>query len=380
MHSLPVPASARPLRWRRRTPALAIGIFLLLGLLQTLAALALFQRADDNDYFLSVANFGSSAVDETGVVLYDLKAKVAAKVFYAAASPARWFGGGEVAYLLWLRVLTLVSFLFAFEGLRRLLPKNQDDPSGKAARLRFMALCLLYPGQLAWTASLLRDGLSCTFLFTALLAWSKRRRLAALAALLLSLTLRPEFVVVITTMTVASAMVGHFRPRRHRVYLLLGACWLVSVALFEPRNSASQFAQFAFAEGGSAYPVVAHPFDLGGYVLVVLQSLVDPLSIAAPAAITAWGLAEAVFFCWLIFSGLKRLRAMDTRALGLYYGVFVSTWLFAYFEMYVSGFSRHRMAQVVLMLALSCLTRRPRSKRLRPCAAAAATSAVGSDT
>ena len=353
---------AAPSSRRRAKPALNVAAFLLMGLLETLIAYVLFQRADDHAYFLAIANEGASAIVESGVEQYDLKAQAVSLVFYTLMSPARWLGAGEIGYLLWLRLLTLIGFLCAFESVRAMLRPGLPKPTARRDRQNFMLVCLLYPGQLAWTASLLRDGPACAFLFAAMLAWSKQQRITAFVLIALSLSLRPEFALVVVILFVARFVVLRWHSLKRRRLMILGACGLLSIALFAPRQAASEFAQFAFADDGAAYPVVQHAFDLGGYLLVLAQSMVDPLSIAAPTTLTLFGLLESAFFFWLLGSSLRRLPRVDGNAAGLYAALFISMWLFAYFEIFVSGYSRHRLALVVLMIAATALTR-PRMSR-----------------
>jgi hypothetical protein len=364
-------------RMLRPSRSLLVTLFLLFGMLETLCALVLFQRADDHEYFLSVANFGTAAVLESGVDQYDLKARIAASVFYGLMSPARWLGGSEIGHLLWLRLIMLIGMLCAFEATRRLLQPAPTDFDVTRARSRFLMLCLLYPGQLAWTASLLRDGPACAFLFIALLAWSSRQRILAMIFLGLSTALRPEFAAVVVLLTASSMLFMRLRLQRYRITVLLGALALVSVVAFEPRQAASEFAQYAFASEGAAYPVVAHWLDIAGYAMVSVQSLIDPMSLAAPAAVSPFVLAETLFFVWLIATGLSRLRHSQLRAAGLIFGLLVALWLFAYFETYVSGFSRHRLSLVIMMLALITLTRwtMPR-RRCSPMTIAASTTST----
>ena len=353
-------------RARRITGSLAILIFFLVGMLETLSAFAVFQRAGDHAYFLALLNDANPDVLESGVELYDLKAKAVEFIFRAIAAPARWLGAGEIGYLLWLRLLTLAGFLCAFEYVRRSIPTDQSTKNIEAARNRFMLLCLLYPGQLAWTASILRDGPACALLFAAMFAWSLRHRGIAFVCLALSLMLRPEFAIVVTVLVASVYLVTRFQLRTHRILLLLVACALISTVLFEPRYAAIEFSQFAFGDTGSAYPIITNPVDIGGYALVFAQSLVEPMSITDPSSISPFGIAEAVFFVWLVYSGLRRLSLVDTRAAGLFAGLFISMWLFAFFEIYVSGFSRHRLALMFLMIALMSLTEPQRvGRRLR---------------
>lgn len=344
-------------RTLRPSRSLVVTLFFLFGILETICALLLFQRADDHEYFLLVANFGTAAVLESGVDQYDLKARIAASVFYGLMSPVRWLGGSEIGYVLWMRLITLIGMLCAFEATRGLLPADPTDIDASRARSRFLMLCLLYPGQLAWTASLLRDGPACTLLFIALLAWSSRQRILALIFLGLSMALRPEFAAVVVLLMASSMLFMRLRLQRYRITILLGALTLVSVVTFEPRQAASEFAQYAFASDGAAYPVVAHWLDISGYAMVLVQGLIDPMSLAAPAAVSPFVLAETLFFVWLIATGLSRLRHSQLRAAGLFFGLFVALWLFAYFEIYVSGFSRHRLVLVIMILALITLTR-----------------------
>lgn len=342
----------------RPSRSLVVTLFIFFGILETICALVLFQRADDHEYFLLVANFGTAAVLESGVDQYDLKARIAASVFYGLMSPARWLGGSEIGYLIWLRLITLIGMLCAFEAIRKLLVPDRTDIDANSARSRFLMLCLLYPGQLAWTASLLRDGPACTFLFIALLAWSYRKRVLALIFLGLSMALRPEFAAVVVLLMASSMLFIRLRLQRYRLSIMLGALALVSVVTFEPRQAASEFAQYAFASEGAAYPVISHWLDISGYAMVLVQGLIDPMSLAAPAAMSPFFLAETLFFVWLVATGLSRLCHSRLRAAGLIFGLFAALWLFAYFEIYVSGFSRHRLALIIMLLALITLTNR----------------------
>ena len=347
----------------RASPAVRVAFFLAFGVLQTLFALALFQRADDHAYFLEIADAADTPVAiESGIEEFDLKVQAASTVFHALTAPSRWLGGGEVAHLVWLRLLTLAGFLAAFEWVRKTLRPESTEAETADARKRFMILCLLYPGQLAWTASLLRDGPACAMLFCALLAWSSRRYLFAAAFAVTSLALRPEFALVITALALSTLVAKRLDRLRHRRLWLALFCGFLALLFFAPRQASSEFGQSAFVEGGFAYPAVTNPFDVGGYLLVLAQALVDPISLTSLSSPSPFFLAEAAFFAWLVWSGWRRLPFVNARAASLLSASYATLWVFAYFEIFVSGFSRHRLALVVLLIAVHVLTN-PRPAR-----------------
>ncbi len=341
---------------------MSILTFVLLGCLQTLVAYLVFQRSDDHVYFLDIANHGMNSVAEIGVGSVDLKAQAAGWVFYMATAPSRWLGGGELTHLLWLRLLTLGGFVCAHRWVCRVIAPGQSRQAVRQSQSAFLVLCLLYPAQLAWTASLLRDGLSCAGLFVTLLSLSKRRWTFAAICAVLTVALRPEFVIVLAILGVAMPLSRKVGAVRNRLLLLGLIVAGVSVATYLPRTASSDFATLAFGDDGVAYPTVNSVFDIRGYLLVLLQALLDPISIGSLGG-GVFPLAEAVFFTLLLIAALRRLNGTTNAAATLMLADLTAMWLFGYFEIFVSGFSRHRLALVIILIAVIAVLRiRPSSR------------------
>lgn len=359
----------RTLTRERTTTSLQIVSYLCVGVIQTLLAFAIFERTDDHLFFLDLANNGLSTVPETGALAYDIKAQIAGAVFHALTAPSRWLSAGELGHLIWLRLMTLGGFLLAFEWIRNIVPRREQPTDIGLARRKFMVLCLLYPGQLAWTASLMRDGPSCTFLFGALFAWSMRHHVLALVSGALCLALRPEFLVIAAMLAIGQYLVVRFKPRKYRILIVMALCILISMVLFEPRWVASEFAQAVFAEDGFAYPFITNRLDWAGFSAVLMQALMDPISLASLTSLTRpslFSIAEVTFFFSLMLVGVGRLRAAGIQIAGIFIGLFASLWIFAYFEVFIGGFSRHRMGLLIVLIALTLLTRPKPRPRPRP--------------
>jgi hypothetical protein len=339
---------------------LSVSAFLLLGCLQTIVAYFIFQRSDDHAYFLDIANHGLEAVTYLGIDSYDLKAQAAGLTFYILTAPSRWLGGSALTHLLWLRLLTLGGFVCAHRWVCRVLAPTDYRRTIRSSQTEFMVLCLLYPAQLAWTASLLRDGVSCAALFAALLAFSQRRWLVAVMCTAASLALRPEFALVLVMLMLTIPISRWLGAFRNRLVLLALAIAAISVAAFGPRSAASAFSIFAFSEAGGSYPAVQSILDVHGYLLVLIQAMLDPISIAG-ANIGLFSIAEVAFFSWITISALRRLNRAPAAAATLLMVDLAALWLFGYFELFISGFSRHRIALVIILIAvMSALrTRRP---------------------
>lgn len=350
----------------RLTPGMALFAYFVLGLLETVVAYFVFDRTDDHYYFLSIANTGTSVVPLTGVEAYDLKAIFAAYVFYWITLPSRLLGGNELTHLLWLRGLTLLGFYAAFEAVKsgsslaRWAPREQVE----TRRNLFLWAVLLFPAQIAWTASLLRDGISCALLFFAIYLWRGRWKLFALPLLGASLSLRPEFVLVPVCLAGARWIMRYRWCARNPGTCLLLLCVVGSLLCFEPRYASSQFSLAVFT--GLAYPDVTSLFDVPGYLAVALQGLIDPLPITNLAAPSAFGMAETIFFLVLLVLAMRALGKMNTNEKARAVASLLLLWFFAYFESFVSSYSRHRIALVVLLMAVVvCSGYRPRY-RLKP--------------
>jgi hypothetical protein len=350
---------------RRMLPSsLAIILFIILGTLLVTAAYFAFSRAYDHAFFLDLVNNGISAVEISGIPTFDLKAQAMAEVFHAITAPARLFGDNELLDILWLRIITLVGVILGFEWVLQIAELELNSQEHAKARNRFLLLFLLYPGQIAWSASLLRDAPSCALFFTGLYSWTRKQRLIGLGFLSASLALRPEFLIVLGIIFFSIYFARKLRVRNNkRKYWLFGVIVAISIGSYQLRAAASEFSQLAFEDTGASYPVVEHPLDIPGYLNVFLQGVLDPIPLHDLGAATPFYILEFAFFTWLLIYAYRRLPLVNARTAGLLIGTFISLWIFAYFEIYVSGFARHRMGLMVILIAVVALplTTRPKS-------------------
>lgn len=328
-------------------------LFFALGLLETIASYYLFSRADDHAYFLEIANLGLQAIPDFNQPYFDFKAKSAGLVFYILTAPGRLLGGDELSHLLWLRLLTLSGFLAGFVWFQNTTNPNTNGAARRANLKFFVTLVLLYPGQLAWTASLLRDGAATAVFFLGLACCRRDLRvLLALPLFAASMLLRPEYAVVL--MLIVSGLmlrqkISRFRWRKTLVVLVL---LTFSMATHTIQSESAGFAQFAFGDDGMAYPLVTGLFDFLGYGAVFVQAIMDPIPLAQPLGGSIFSIAELGFFVFLLYQSARLLESSNMSAVALTCAMLFGLWIFAYFELYVSGFSRHRLCLQVALIAL----------------------------
>jgi hypothetical protein len=342
---------------RARPAPSPVPMFFLFGLLETVLAYFAFSRADDHAYFLELANLGTSVVPDYSQDLLTLKAKAAGAVFYAIATPSRWLGGHELIHLLWFRGLTLAGFLSAFSWLQHVTAPGATSVARNKARMTFMTLVLLYPGQLAWTASLLRDGVATALFFFGLACLRKDWRLLLTLPLFgASFALRPEYSLILFCLVLAMKFHRLLERFSWRVLTMIGVLLAFSISTYSTRAESAAFAQLAFGDGGMAYPLVNSPFDVMGYLRVFLQGVLDPIALDAPQ-FNAFGLIDCAFFAYLLLQSRRLLRHRLTMVAALSAALLFGLWTFAYFEIYVSGFSRHRLCLQVALIALIAICR-----------------------
>lgn len=332
-----------------------IAVFFSVGLLETVLAYFLFSRADDHGYFLELANAGVSVVPDYRQDFLDLKAKAAGLVFYIVASPSRWLGGHELVHLLWLRAVTLSGFLAAFGVFQRVAAPNAPSEVRDRARSTFMILALLYPGQLAWTASLLRDGAGTALFFFGLACLRKDLRLILAPLLLLAcFALRPEYALILGSLL--AAIVAHriLKRVRSRILLLMLVLLTYSIATHSVQKDSGEFVQLAFGDSSLGYPVVSSALDIAAYFRILLQALLDPLELNA-LAWNSFGIADCAFFVYVLWQSRHLLRHASTLVAALTMALMFCLWTFAYFEIFVSGFSRHRLCLEVALIAMIAL-------------------------
>lgn len=332
-----------------------VAIYIVIGLLETILAYFLFSRADDHEYFLELANVGLGALAADNDDLLALKAKAAGLLFYVVTSPSRWLGGHELVHLLWLRGITLAGALCAFSWFRRKLAPRAPSAARRRAESAFMILMLLYPGQVAWTASLLRDGIAMAFFFFGLACLRKDLRLCLTPALLGgALALRPEYALILISVMAAFMLHNALKRVKSRILLLLGLLLCLSIATHDIQAETAAFGQLAFSDGGFAYPVVTGTFDLVGYWRILLQAVLDPIALTSPS-FNPFGIAECFFLIYLLWKARNLLRSPSTLIAALTMALLSCMWFFAYFEIFVSGFSRHRICLEIALIAMISL-------------------------
>lgn len=326
--------------------------FYLLGLLQTVIAYLAFSRADDHQYFLRLANEGVSVIPFSGQDLYDFKARSAGLIFYLIATPSRWFGGAELTHIMWLRIVNLFGCVVAFNWIFAICRSEHRDLCFLSALRCFCLLFLVYPGQLAWTASLLRDGVATTFFFFGLSLFKKSLLLLlSLFCFLVCFSMRPEYAIISIVLVCA----WQFRERLRRIRFRGGVVFLLillfTVVVQPIQFDSSQFAQYAFAEDGNAYPVTSGRFDLVGYSLIFVQGLIDPISLQNVLGGSPFYMAEAIFFIAILICAGGKSRNAGGKMFVIWAVVAFCLWTFAYFELFVGGYTRHRLPLVIVLLS-----------------------------
>jgi hypothetical protein len=330
---------------RTRLPSsVRVAIYILFGLLETVLAYIIFDRADDHAAFLAAVRTG---VDETGTI-----SPATVVVLYSLSFPVRLFGGQELLFILWFRAIALVGFLAAFEWVYKVVNSNVVISTSdlNRARLVYMTLILLCPGITAWTASILRDGVAITLFFFAAYAWSCRRRVTGAALMTAALLLRPQhalFVAIFGLMLIY----GRIFRRAKRPWILLAVlCVSLSLLGFDYRAEVSEIFSPAFGEF-QAYPTIDSYLDFAGFSRLVVQGLIDPISVASPGSARAFGILEAAFFMLALLASIGAMSTKNRRLRQLMISSLLTLWAFAYFEVFVSGFSRHRLAPLAVLLA-----------------------------
>ena len=188
-------------------------------------------------------------------------------------------------------------------------------------------------------------------LFAAMYAWGERWRVAALVPLGAALALRPEFALIPASLVGMRWLMRWRWIAGHPAACVLLLCVAGSLLSFEVRFASSQFALAAFSENNLAYPDIDSPWDVGGYVAVAVQGLIDPLPIGSLSP-SPFGVTEALFFLGTISLALRVRLRTNLLERSRIIACLVLLWFFAYFEVFVSSYSRHRIALVVLLLAV----------------------------
>jgi hypothetical protein len=337
----------------RALTKLVVSTYLMGGLVETVWAYFAFDRADDNSIFLEVVDMGTNSNGSLSDAMI--------KLLYFVALPARAFGGAELLYILWFRLLTLLGLLAAFEWVRKLVRFDSSAVPYEVdrARAKYLLLILLCPGLTAWTASLLRDGLSLALFFGGAYAWVYRARF--LGALLLAggFLLRPQLCVLLIFLWLVLVHGRYWRDRGYPRLMTLIACCAVSLLGFSYRQQLSDLFNPVFGEG-VAYPELTSMWDVGGYLRIVEQAVLDPNSITSIASAKLFGILDALFFVVILWLGLRAMSDPARLMRQLLISLIVTLWAFAYFEVFVSGYSRHRLGPFVALIACTAMVSRRR--------------------
>ena len=344
---------------RNFSPKVVTILYFFFGLIQTLIAYYLFARAGDHDFFLLAVNEGiPPELDSVSNENQQLKTRLYLTVMYLVATPSRILGGNELVHLLWFKFLVLVGFYMAFIGMCRIVDDDYVGIDYEKSRRTFFWFTLLYPGQLAWTASLLRDGISCFFLGIALYYWTKSWKLLAMIFMCIALLLRSEFVIIFVFLVFFKLALSWKFTRDNPIKLLFATCGVISILLFDLRRLSAELSNQFFGEVGM--PQIESILDIKGYFFVLLQALADPVSILNPADLSVFKVLDVVFFNFLMFKALIRIDISNIKEKVFLLGSITCLWFFAYFEVLVSGFSRHRLMLVVMLLVIISIRKKMR--------------------
>lgn len=327
-------------------------VYFVVGLLQTVFAYFLFDRPVDHDYFLQLANNGVVMESVGTLYWHQIKSQLAGFVFYWLCTPSRILGGHELTHILWLRVLALSGFLLAYRWVSFVVGVNSSRNFSDKNLLKFIFFILAYPGQLAWTASLLRDGVGCFALFLSLVEFWRHRWLIGVLSGLMAVALRPEFVLLFLLLFLPLPWSRLMALPRLRLLILVLVCFVFAMATFLPRSLQANFSEAAFGADGMSYPPVLNLFDVVGYLKVFSQAVLDPLPISNLSSGGVFHVAEVAYFIFIVVVGVKGIRRFDVDSVKVLFISFIIMWIFAYFEIFVSGFSRHRLALVLIVVAV----------------------------
>lgn len=336
--------------------SLIVVLYILMGLIQMVLAYLLFSRADDHEYFLSLANNGLSVIPTFDQEWFDIKVHARGAIFFFVTAPSRLLGGNELVHLLWLRFLALIGFWCCFEFLQKSLAPKISHLEKKSAMTTFFVMCLLYPGQLAWSSSLLRDGVATALLMASLLAFSLRHfKLFAPVLLIATLALRPEYGLIVIFLMCGFYMRSVLAKFKYRLLLLLIILVFISIATYQFQVESSEFAQQVFGDG--AFPAVADIFDIRGYCLKFLQGLVDPIFLSRVYMPGFFPVTEAIYFIIILCGGIKTIQKGNNQFASIVMAVLIVMWIFAYFELSVGGFSRHRLPIEIMLIGCIVLSK-----------------------
>ena len=177
--------------------SIALIFYLFVGCLETILSYYIFDRTDDHIYFLDIANSPLVFNIDADLGFYNLKAQVMSIIYSAVTVPSRWLGNWDLIHILWLRIITLLGFYIAYRWVVLILNLHGTKVQAVKSQNLFMFLSLIYPGQLAWTSSMLRDGIASAAIFYGLYAFSSGRRMLSGILISLGILLRVEYVVLI---------------------------------------------------------------------------------------------------------------------------------------------------------------------------------------
>jgi hypothetical protein len=151
-----------------------------------------------------------------------------------------------------------------------------------------------------------------------------------------------------------------------RPWWLLGTlCVGISLLGFNYREDLAELFNPSFGDVAS-YPTIISPFDISGYLKVIGQGLLDPISISSISSAGFFGVFDATFFALALLAAIRAMSCPVRRLRGLLISILVTLWAFAYFEVFVSGYSRHRLGPFVALIAcLAIAFNLPSAKSVR---------------
>jgi hypothetical protein len=315
-------------------------IFISIGLIQTILVLLFFDRADDHATFLEIAKFG---MHEEGTV-----SDGAVFLFHILAQPILIIGQSEDIIILWFRFLSLLGFLFIYKAVENLSTQNHNLKS----RSIYLTLVLLSPDFLAWTSSLLRDGVALLFWSLALVYLNSRARLWAIIFLICGIILRPQNTIFLLFFHINYFLLKIFSKSFCNIIFI--ASILITIILgFEYRKS---FEPLISNAGSYGYPMIENLLDFGGFFKVFSQIILEPINLYNEGNLKLFELFSCVYFIVvnmvLIFVILK---TKNKKELWFAYSIIYTLIVFGYFEYFISGFSRHRIFPLALSLAFVCI-------------------------
>lgn len=315
-------------------------IFISIGIIQTILALFLFDRADDHSAFLEVARY---ATNEAGTISDD-----AVFLFHILAYPIVTIFDSEFLLVLWFRFLSLLGFIFAYRAVASIL----NQPYDLKSRSTYFTLILMCPDMLAWTSSLLRDGVAILFWSLAIIHLSSSAKLRAMIYLICGIILRPQNSILLIYFYVNYYLFRIFNKRIYNI-ILFASILITLIFGFEYRKS---FEPLILKAGIYGYPFIDNLMDFYGFFMVFSQILLEPINVYNRTGVKLFEILSCLYFVIVIILFIYiNNKKTNKKDLWFSYSIIYTLFSFGYFEYFISGFSRHRIFPLTLMLAYICI-------------------------